>query len=251
MLPKPPSWIAAVLLCGLASGCNDLATTAPVELQSDETLSSLQFHATLPAVPQVIRLWGRGMDLSGPLGEWEGSWNDVAAVGGEGSEEATGEARRAESREAVAHLLAPRLTPEDVASLLAELDQTLARIPRLLEAGAHAHLSPTLSLALEERDRAEAAVSRDQVRPALLHIMAAADRLRATTPGTLARELLFEADETFRRVWGDDPYTEEKRRRARRLLTGAETALDEGAPVLALRRAWYALRLMDGAGREP
>jgi len=234
----------------LLYGCDDLSTTDPVELQSDETLASLQYHADLPTLSQVVRLWGRDMDLSGPLGQWEGSWTDVGAVGGEGSETSSGEVLRAESREAVAHLVAPRMTAEDVASLLEQLDQALTRIPRLLEGGSHAHLSPTLSLALEERDRSEAALQGDEVRIALLHVMTAADRLRATTPSTLARELLHEAEETFRRVWGDDPYIEEERRRVRRLLAGAETALDEQAPVLALRRAWYALRLMDGAG-EP
>jgi hypothetical protein len=234
----------------LLYGCDDLTTTGPVELQSDETLASLQYHADLPTLSQVVRHWGRDMDLSGPLGQWEASWKDMGAVRGEGRDLSSGEALRAESREAVAHLVAPRMTPEDVASLLDELDQTLTRIPRLLEAGSHAHLSPTLSLALHDRDRGEAALQADEVRIALLHIMTAADRLRATTPSTLARELLHEAEETFRRVWGDDPYREEERRRVRRLLAGAETALDEQAPVLALRRAWYALRLMDGAG-EP
>lgn len=234
--------VAAVLAAGLfLAGCGDADLTDPVEISSEETVASLQFNGQLPVLPVLVDRWKGGNALADLSREWRTSWELPPGEAEEG---------RQEIRAAVSHLLADRADGESISRVLADLDRLLDRVDHLLGGDFPAHLAPTLGSAREERDLAHQALGEGDEQGALLHVMTAADRLHATSPETLASEILNEAEETFRRVQGVSSYEEEERRRVERLLIGSRTAFDDGAHILALRRAWYAVRLMDERG-EP
>lgn len=72
--------------------------------------------------------------------------------------------------------------------------------------------------------------------------------LGTTDPELLATTLADLADEGLRRTEGSATYSEQELTRIRRLTGGAREALDEGDYPRAIRRAYYACRLL---GVEP
>jgi hypothetical protein len=72
--------------------------------------------------------------------------------------------------------------------------------------------------------------------------------LGTTDPELLATTLAELADERLRRTEGSGTYSEQELTRIRRLTGGAREALDEGDYPRAIRRAYYACRLL---GVEP
>ena len=235
---RPPyrRLVLSTLAVLLLTGCGDLLAPEPVELTAEESFPTLRYNTDLPTLPRILRWSGRGREFSRLIESWEASWELPRSEG---------EPLRSEVRRAAAPLLASRLENGDLAPAIRELDRTFRRIDELLGGEFPLHLAPTLADARSHQEGAETALADGDVERAILHLLAAADQLRATTPEMLAAELVADAEETFRRVSGVHSYQEEERRRAERLLVGARTALDDHDPVLALRRAWYSLRLMD------
>ncbi len=231
--------VLAVCLTLVLCGCGDLLAPEPVEVEAKESFPPLRYQADLPTLPRILRWSARGREFTRLIESWEASW----ALPRE-----EGEPLRAEVRRAAAPLLAPRLHERDLAAAIRELDRTFRRIDELLEGDFPLHLAPTLEAARAHQREAEASLAMDDQEGAVLHLLGAADHLRATTPETLARELLVEAEETFRRVSGVHSYPGEEAARAERLLVGARSALRNGDAVLALQRAWYSIRLLDELG---
>ena len=221
------------------SGCGDLMAPEPVQVEARESFPTLRYQADLPTLPRILRWSARGREFSRLIESWDASW----ALPRE-----EGEVLRAEVRRAAAPLLVSRIHERDLVAAIQELDRTFHRIDELLDGEFPLHLAPTLEAARAHQFEAKAALDRDEPESAILHLLGAADHLRATTPETLARELLVEAEETFRRVSGVHSYLGEEGMRAERLLVGARTALKDGDAVLALQRAWYSIRLLDEPG---
>ncbi|TVR63566.1 MAG: hypothetical protein EA422_09115 [Gemmatimonadales bacterium] len=230
--------MVSIFVVLLLTGCGDLLAPEPVEVTAEESFPTLRYHTDLPTLPRILRWSSRGREFARLIESWEASWELPRSEG---------EPLRSEVRRAAAPLLASRLERQDLVAPIRELERTFRRIDELLGGEFPLHLAPTLAAARSHQEQAEAALADEDVERSILHLLGAADHLRATTPETLALELVTEAEETFRRVSGVVSYPEEERLRAERLLVGARTALDGGDPVLALQRAWYSLRLMDEA----
>jgi hypothetical protein len=234
--------VAALLFLPLSIvGCGDLAVTeSGVEVTSPETVPALQFRADLPSLPDLVSVWDRSLSAPELLEDWRRSW--------EMSRE-EGRAVRAELNRAGALLLAPKVDRSRVEVPLAELDRALDavaanlpgdRLPR--------ELIPPVAHAAESRDRARQALEAGELADAIRYTLDGSDALRGITPDVLAGWLVATAEDHLRRNGDDVSYAEQTRERAERLTIGARTALEDEAPVLALRRAWYALQLLNGAG---
>ncbi len=236
MRPGTTLWVALLVGCAL-TGCGDLTLTDPVSMDTDETVPSLQFQTQLLTLPQAVEKWGRGMALQESVARWQRSWEESGPEA---------ERTRAELRRAVASLLAHELEQEELEGPLAELDRTLGGVQQLLGDDFPTHFSPALESAHRERDRARESLESGEVEAALEHLMAGGDGLQSVTPGALAAELISEAEGQLRRIEGDGSYSEETER-AQRLLIGARDALERDGGVVALKRAWYAVRLLDSA----
>ena len=236
-MPRGSTVWAAFLFGCVAAGCGDLTLTDPVSMDTDETVPSLQFQTQLLTLPEAVEKWGRGMALEEPVARWEQSW-------GESSSDA--ERTRAELRRAVASLLVDQVEKEELEGPLAELDRTLSGVQNLLGDDFPTHLSPALESARHERDRARQSLESGDVEATLEHLMAGGDGLQSVTPGALATELIAEAENQLRRIEGEGSYSQQTER-AQRLLIGARDALERDGGVVALKRAWYAVRLLDPA----
>jgi hypothetical protein len=108
-------------------------------------------------------------------------------------------------------------------------------------------LEGSLVRAARHHALAEEAHRREDASMRLLHTLLAADELRGTTAGPLARTFLAQAEAELRRFSRDRSYNEVTGDRAERLLRGAHEALQVNQPALALQRAWYALGLIRAA----
>ncbi len=233
--------LGIALLAGcLLAGCGDLTLTDPVSMDTDETVPSLQFQTQLVTLPDAVDKWGRGMALDEPVAQWKRSWEKS----GPEAERIRGELRRA-----VASLLADPVTAHELESAVSELERTLAGVDHLLGEDFPTHFSPALASARQERDRARTALDAGNIEATLEHLMAGADGLQSVTPGVLAAELITEAEDQLRRIQDDGSYTQETER-AQRLLIGARDALERDGGVMALKRAWYAVRLLEQSSSD-
>lgn len=230
------AWIPA-----LFSACGDLDTTQPVDVTATEALPALEFRAPVPALPDLVRAWGGGFALDGALAEWEGSWALPAEEG---------RAVRDGLHRAVAPILAVSTSAEAVEQPAEELDRAVTAVEALIGGDLPTRLLPFFDEARAARNGAMRALAGEDLPEAIRQILVGADALRSASTAGVAHELLKEAEARLRRISGDDSYDAQTTGRAERLVVGARAALDEGASVTALRRAWYAVQLMDGPGER-
>lgn len=217
-------------------GCGDLATSgSAVDVTAPETVPSLRFESELPTLPSVVGRWGSDLPLDGLVKEWHRSWNQPVR---------NGAPVRAELNGAAAELLAPRVDVSRVEARLEELEGTLGRVGSLAGEALPEGLALHLAEARTEQDRAVRALEGGDRTGAIRHLLSASDVLWQLTPERVATWLVVEAEAGLRRNGDDRAYTEETRERAQRLLAGAREALDDGASVRALERAWYAVQLL-------
>ncbi len=145
---------------------------------------------------------------------------------------------------AAAELLAPRADVSRVEARLEELDHVLEAVGSLAGEALPEGLALHLARAREEREQATRALEVGDRTGAIRHLLEASDVLWHLTPERVATWLVVEAEAGLRRNGDDGAYTQETRERAQRLLAGARKALDDGASVRALERAWYAVQLL-------
>jgi len=79
---------------------------------------------------------------------------------------------------------------------------------------------------------------------ALALALGAADALWEVSPQQVGAELLLRATDALGRIREDDAYTEEELIRIRRLMHGAQEAMESGDYPGAIRRAYYACQLL-------
>lgn len=111
-----------------------------------------------------------------------------------------------------------------------------------LRSGSYPELERTLAAVASARGEAEAALARGETRVAVLRLADAADAAREFAPETVALRLIADAE---RRV-GADPAPGAELRRARLLLRLSREAMATGDQTRAMKRAWYALQIIDG-----
>jgi hypothetical protein len=226
-----------VVVLVLLGACGDLEVQDSVELIGGSPVPALRLTRELPSIPALVDQWDSSGALRPVSDAWQRSWDD-------GSPE--GARIRNEARVAVSAVLGPAVPDRIRTGLLRALDETIREATALLGVSLTEKDALTLPLsqaALARDEALEAESAGDPVR-ALERALLASDLLRATTAESIARLLIAEVEGILRRIPEFDPYREEDRVRAERLLAGAREALRAGEFALALRRAWYALGLV-------
>jgi len=131
--------------------------------------------------------------------------------------------------------MAPDITSS--ASLLLPEDQLPERIRVRISEAANAH-----ALALD-------ALRAENLRDAMVQLLAGSDALREVGPEAVARTMVSEVVADRRNISARDSYSEQDLERLDRLLRGGREALSDQDWVRAIRRAYYARGLIvrDGA----
>ncbi len=155
-----------------------------------------------------------------------------------------------------APVLAAGIDPAFLEEAFTDLQAWIDTARPAVELGAVPELRATLQEGAEGLALARGAATAGDTVMAVRATLRAADALRQTTPPVLAGRLIRETTARMERAGPDriDPNPDPRDRRAvalaraRRLLAGAREAMAEGDPVLAIRHAYYADRLLEGVG---
>ncbi len=237
--PRPFAPWAPVLLVPavlLMAGCGDLTGSDEVEIVAAESLAALQFGSELPSLDAALARWGRGLPLDGARNGWKASWERPSLEG---------RALRTEAIRGAAPALVDRMSEPELGQLLGDFERAVRGVEGISGDSYPAGLVPALEEARALREGARTAFDAGQRAVALEALLLGSDALREVTPSMLASELLGCIEALDRRMRVGDSYSglEQEIDRIRRLEAGARMALDDGVPILALRRAWYAFRL--------
>lgn len=234
-----------------AAGCDDAPTQPEVLLIAAETEAAIEFDVELPTLPRLVE---RVLDAdhrkssdvdSRDLEEARALWVEAESSSDEGAAVAL---RGAAYRLAVPGLGAA-LDSAEIAEILRRLDGWLAAGSAAIGGFSNTGLGDALREARTLRDQGRHAEAAGDRIAAIESILKAADHLLAVTPGGVARRLIHEAE------LGLAEYRAERNResgpegsltaaRAERLLRGAKDAFGQGEYLLAIRRAYYAGRLV-------
>lgn len=152
-----------------------------------------------------------------------------------------------------APVLAAGIDPAFLEEAFTDLQAWIDTARPAVELGAVPELRATLQEGAEGLALARGAATAGDTVMAVRATLRAADALRQTTPPVLAGRLIRETTARMERAAPDriDPNPDPRDRRAvalaraRRLLAGAREAMAEGDPVLAIRHAYYADRLLE------
>jgi hypothetical protein len=230
---------------------------ALVAVETDSPVPTLHLGRDLPSLPGLVDQWGRQL----PLAELESRWTDSWALPQE-----EGLRIRSEAVQALALVLEPRLSKEELEGEVRRVRDALDGVSRALDGLELATLDGPVADAGRAGARASAALEAGDGVAALRWALEASDHLRRATPEVLALALIRETEEALKllerggtvpstpsleRNSGAGPYSEVTRARVHRLLLGARDALEEGDPARALRRAWYAVGLLESSSDDP
>ena len=153
-----------------------------------------------------------------------------------------------------APVLAAGIDPAFLEEAFTDLQAWIDTARPVVELGAVPELRATLQEGAEGLELARGAATAGDTVMAVRATLRAADALRQTTPPVVAGRLIRETTARMERAGFEriDPNPDPRDRRAvalaraRRLLAGAREAMAEGDPVLAIRHAYYADRLLEG-----
>lgn len=153
-----------------------------------------------------------------------------------------------------APVLADGIDPAFLQEAFADLQAWIDTARPAVDLGAVPQLKATLQKGAEGLALARGAAQAGDTVLAVRATLRAADALRETTPPVLAARLIRDTEARLARAAPEriDPNPDPGDRRAvalaraRRLLAGAREAMGEGDPVLAIRHAYYADRLLEG-----
>jgi len=147
----------------------------------------------------------------------------------------------AEARLAAASLLAADPPPARVRAALGALREWEARAAERLQAGSYPALETVAAVVAARRAEAEAALARSDARAAVLRLAEGAEAARSASPVAVALRLVERAEQ---RIDGD-PSPSADLKRARLLLRLSREAMATGDQTRAMKRALYALQLID------
>lgn len=235
-----PSAGVCVVLTLLVSGCEDVANDPLAMAVAPETHGAVLLSDGLPTLSDLLTEHGLAGQMGRELDTWWESW-ELGSL--------EGQRVRASLYPVVSSVLFPYLLEEGVADLLARNQENLRAaqsVEILLVADA---VDAALQRAWRYHNQAVEALGRGDAETALSLALRSADAIREISPEQVARELIQQADEAFRRNGESASYTEEELIRIRRLTSGAEEALAIGDYPRAIRRAYYACQLL-GAGLD-
>lgn len=212
----------------------------PLEAVAPETFGAVALGEGLPSVPELVEAHGLQEEGSAILETWRDSWalesRDGAVL------------RAREVYPGVVARLFPLLSRPGVRELLLENEESLRSAKRMGILLDNEKVEWALAEALRFHQAALLALQEGDGEMALGLALQSADALREVSPREVASDLLQQAQDLLGRKPGLDTYSIEEVARIRRLTHGAREALEEGDYPRAIRRAYYACRLM---GVEP
>lgn len=138
------------------------------------------------------------------------------------------------------------LSVDGMAIETAALGEGVRRAEVLNLVGLPPHVALGLAEARARQQDAEQALQQGRTEALLEALVRGGDALREVGPEAVARDLVFEAESRLGRITADDPYSKQDLERLRRLIVGGRQALDDRDWVLAIRRAYYAVGVLDG-----
>lgn len=246
-----PLAIAALAVSLAVGACNDAPTGPGAVWVASETEAALQLRGELPTLPTLIeraRTVGRAgdtpvgagldADYSRALGLWRAAEADTAS-------RVRARTLRDRAYGIAADRLAVALDSSTLAAVHADLEGWIdaagaTGLPRDLP-----EVAGTVRQARAWLGRARSTLAHDR-EASIMATLRTADHLSDLTPPAVARRMIRHADALAANApAGDDSPTARTLRRAERLLAGARDALDDGEPVRAIRRAYYAARLLE------
>ncbi len=240
---RRPSIPVAVVAVLAAAGCTDAPTEPAALVVAAETEAALRVAAALPTLPEVLdRARVRGT-LSPDDAEAAAAAHALWTAADSAQNPIAARALRRRAYETAAPVVARALGPAG----LSEVESGLRRWVEMAESASEGMSLPGVGAALMAgRTLLARAVAADHADQAAALLLEAADRLRETTPDAVAARLILQVESALAREdrrtgGGPGPVA---RRRAERLLRGANRALSDGDPVLAIRRAYYARQLL-------
>jgi hypothetical protein len=147
----------------------------------------------------------------------------------------------AEARVTAAARLAADPPPARIRTALGALTEWEARADERLRAGSYPALRTVASVVAARRADAEAALARDEPRIAVVRLAEGAEAARNASPLAVALKLVEQAELRI----DADPSPSVDLRRARLLLRLSREAMATGDQTRAMKRALYALQLID------
>lgn len=217
------------------SSCAD-AETHPLALAvASETHGAGLLGEDLPTVPNLISTALAGHEEVAISETWWDSWL---------LEEVRGAEARHRLYPLVAHRLASDLSPSGIQELLDRAESNIVAVNGVaiyLDPGT---IGPALLRARELHGEAADALAGRDFKVALERVLETADALWSLSPQRVAMGLIEEASEAFGRKDSPLSYSEEELIRIRRLIFGANEALEDGDYPRAIRRAYYACQLL-------
>jgi hypothetical protein len=236
LLPDGLRGTAACLLCGLLlAACEDSPTDPVQGLVAEESYAALALGVDLPN-PTT---WEKDLDGEGAMAAlaWSASWDLGVEPGAAARERVYGPLARA---------LAEELDDESLELQLALLEQGLRWTRTLNIQRLPDHIAAGIEAAAVRRSSAREALDVGDRVGGLESLLRSADALRLTSPRVIAQALVMEAEDRFGRVSDGHPYTQQDLERMGRLVRGGRQALDEREWGRAIRRAYYAMGILEG-----
>jgi hypothetical protein len=250
--------VALCLFATALSGCHDASSDPLAVILTEQTRSVLAAEARLPSLPELVREAGIA-EQHGPAAEsWSGSWDlDVRE----------GRDLRVRASADVVGPVARALGPARVGEAVQAVGETLTAAAALETSLLADDIAENLAAAKLQHERAVTALAGGRDVEALEAALAASDLIREVGPESVTRLLLARAEAKLATLGeekkepmavavaeqllsrGEDaPETEDPEQldleRARRLVKGAQQALEAGDYVLAIQRAFYACQVL-------
>ncbi|HEX6746606.1 MAG TPA: hypothetical protein VF092_04865 [Longimicrobium sp.] len=236
-LRRPTTLLSALALCGALAACGD-APTLPTSF-AQEAGGKTWVAVTPPAGMPDARSWlaYTSRPLAAQLREMT---QQAARARRAGMLEAALEMEGQATRLAASFVTTDPAAPK-VMGAIGAVREWEHRAQDRLRAGDYPELAAALSTVAAHRAAAELALSQGDRKTAVLRLADAADAARPFAPQAVALDLVARAEA---RIDGDPSPTPDLRR-ARLLLRLAREAMATGDQTRAMKRAWYALQIVD------
>lgn len=222
-----------VFLCA----CGDAPMDPMVGVVAEETHAALALGVSFVEPGAMAPEGTLSAQGTAALDAWRSSWDEPQDVG---------RSLREQSYDGLADALAPVVSDGELRGRIALLGDGVQRARELTRPGLPAYLGGGIRRAGDAWSAAVDASAHGDTHTALVQVFRGSDALREVGPEAVARSLQEGVELEYRRVLPDESYSEANRERLDRLVRGGRQALEEGAWVLAIRRAYYAKALLEG-----
>lgn len=234
-LPRKCTSLACLVALFFLCGCRDSGSGDSAVLVAPETYGALDLGISVPSLPVLATAWGVDGELAPQLAAWADSWNLGPAEGLR---------IRLEIYEAALPILLSAMPVAELERQVGSLGLGLELTQAIPDGGIPGEFEDALSVASKNHDLAMSTLGVGRLEDCLRYTLLAADALQGISPQAIAALMVQQAQSALRRAEGSQSYSLQELERAQRLVAGATLALDDGDSSLAIRRAFYACRLL-------